>query len=249
MDNDVRSFIASLASFHEFEILYPERKLLKFRIRKSYDNVALVLHTPSFELGELTFQILQHATTELTELYKGSLVHREWILEFLHTYIKSPEGIAALAKAKVTRETENTNAITKREIATKVATKERHEKRLNELRIKYLGVRTVIRERHNMLTHCWSCTCPLDNSIDLECISCSWIICICGACGCGYEDAYEYEYDAYGYGYGCCVEDIQESQNNSYDDENLKDIREELEDDNESWAKSEEEGWFYDDDD
>jgi hypothetical protein len=26
----------------------------------------------------------------------------------------------------------------------------------------------------------------LDNAVDVECVACDWIICVCGACGCGF---------------------------------------------------------------
>ena len=35
--------------------------------------------------------------------------------------------------------------------------------------------------------NCWSCKKSVDNSVDLECSGCGWIICgSCGACGCAY---------------------------------------------------------------
>ncbi len=36
------------------------------------------------------------------------------------------------------------------------------------------------------VTHCYTCHAHLDNSSDVECVSCGWILCHCGACGCGY---------------------------------------------------------------
>ena len=42
--------------------------------------------------------------------------------------------------------------------------------------------------RVRRVTHCYGCKSPLDNAVDLECLSCKWIPCgHCGACGCGYE--------------------------------------------------------------
>ncbi len=36
-------------------------------------------------------------------------------------------------------------------------------------------------------SYCWNCKQQVDNSIDLECSACGWIICSsCGACGCTY---------------------------------------------------------------
>lgn len=36
-------------------------------------------------------------------------------------------------------------------------------------------------------THCYRCKSNLDNSINLECSACRWIVCYCGACGCGWQ--------------------------------------------------------------
>jgi len=39
----------------------------------------------------------------------------------------------------------------------------------------------------NRASYCWNCKQPVDNSVDLECSACGWIICgNCGACGCTY---------------------------------------------------------------
>jgi hypothetical protein len=63
-----------------------------------------------------------------------------------------------------------------------------HKKRLNDLKIKYVGIRRASpQKRNHRVTHCWSCKKNLDNSIDFECMSCGWILCRCGACGCGYK--------------------------------------------------------------
>lgn len=40
------------------------------------------------------------------------------------------------------------------------------------------------------VTHCYSCKQTLDNSVNIECKACSWIICPCGACGCGWVGRY-----------------------------------------------------------
>lgn len=57
----------------------------------------------------------------------------------------------------------------------------------------------------NRVSHCWNCKQKVDNSIDLECSACGWIVCgECGACGCLYSDAknkleeeYKQTYEAY----------------------------------------------------
>ncbi len=61
-----------------------------------------------------------------------------------------------------------------------------HEKFLLSKDLPYNGIRTNKNRRHRT-THCYNCKKPLDNSVDVECNSCGWIICSCGACGCGYS--------------------------------------------------------------
>jgi hypothetical protein len=39
---------------------------------------------------------------------------------------------------------------------------------------------------HKRVTHCYACKGALDNSVDLECMTCGWMLCTCAACGCGY---------------------------------------------------------------
>ena len=45
--------------------------------------------------------------------------------------------------------------------------------------------RRVLAPSTPRMTHCWNCKKPLSNLISVECESCKWIICSCGACGCG----------------------------------------------------------------
>lgn len=63
---------------------------------------------------------------------------------------------------------------------------ERHRDHLAGLGIEYKGTRGAdTRKRSHRVTHCWSCHCNLDNAVDIECVTCNWILCSCGACGCG----------------------------------------------------------------
>lgn len=50
--------------------------------------------------------------------------------------------------------------------------------------IPYKGTTKSTRQRMHRVTHCYNCKGPLDNSIDIECAQCGWIICGCGACNC-----------------------------------------------------------------
>jgi|GEM_PF-3338561 len=67
----------------------------------------------------------------------------------------------------------------------KLTPEERHKERLERLGKEYLGVRQAKpNPSRRRVTHCWACKKTLDNSIDVECVSCNWILCQCGACGC-----------------------------------------------------------------
>ena len=68
--------------------------------------------------------------------------------------------------------------------ARKSAIAERHRVRLEALGLLYKGVKPSV-PRARRVTHCWSCKDKLDNSIDVECNACGWILCGCGGCGCG----------------------------------------------------------------
>jgi hypothetical protein len=65
-------------------------------------------------------------------------------------------------------------------------TEQRHKERLARLGKEYMGIRPVMGARPRRVTHCYSCKGRLDNSIDIECVACGWILCGCGACGCGF---------------------------------------------------------------
>jgi len=62
-----------------------------------------------------------------------------------------------------------------------------HERRFATMSRRYVGVRLAGAHNQNRVTHCWSCMHDLLGSRDLECRSCGWLVCLCGACGCGYE--------------------------------------------------------------
>ena len=49
------------------------------------------------------------------------------------------------------------------------------------------GDARVVESRRHRATHCYSCKCGLSSTSNLECTSCNWLICKCGACGCGYS--------------------------------------------------------------
>lgn len=63
---------------------------------------------------------------------------------------------------------------------------ERHKRFMEMTGRVYQGVGPSY-QKERRVTHCWFCKSELDNSIDIECRSCGWIICGCGACGCNYS--------------------------------------------------------------
>lgn len=63
-----------------------------------------------------------------------------------------------------------------------------HKKYLKNLGLPDNGIRHVTRNHVHRVTHCWSCSTRLNNFIDIECVTCGWIICGCGACGCGFSN-------------------------------------------------------------
>lgn len=70
---------------------------------------------------------------------------------------------------------------------TRNLTIERHKNDLKNLGKEYRGVRFKRTDIKHRITHCYNCKESLNNLMDIECISCNWIICKCGACGCGYH--------------------------------------------------------------
>lgn len=61
----------------------------------------------------------------------------------------------------------------------------RHHQFLADRGLSGRGTRRAV--ERNRASFCWNCKQPVDNSIDLECSVCRWIICgSCGACGCTY---------------------------------------------------------------
>lgn len=69
----------------------------------------------------------------------------------------------------------------------KQITEERHKDYLLSLGKKYSGISISSQSKKHRITHCYNCKEVLDNSTNLECNTCGWIICQCGACGCGYS--------------------------------------------------------------
>lgn len=63
----------------------------------------------------------------------------------------------------------------------------RHKEFLRKIGRPFIGVRFADDSKHRT-AHCYHCKNELDNSVDLECMKCGWILCFyCGACGCSFR--------------------------------------------------------------
>ena len=62
----------------------------------------------------------------------------------------------------------------------------RHNAYIEEHGKRYMGVSETSKRSHRV-THCYACKNHLDSELNIECQSCNWLICYCGACGCGYQ--------------------------------------------------------------
>jgi len=61
---------------------------------------------------------------------------------------------------------------------------EKHAQYLSSRGLTNDGTRIASNGRLHRTPPCWRCKKHLDNSFDIECALCGWIICNCGACGC-----------------------------------------------------------------
>lgn len=68
----------------------------------------------------------------------------------------------------------------------RIKAEQRHREFLASLGAHDNGVSPVTTIKKHRTPHCYKCKYLLDNSIDIECNTCGWIVCSCGACGCGY---------------------------------------------------------------
>ena len=84
---------------------------------------------------------------------------------------------------RLTREAEEL----KKRQALNLTLEEIHKERLVKMGKEYRGVRSANKDNlRRRFANCYSCKKNLDNSVDIECVACDWILCKCGACGCGY---------------------------------------------------------------
>tara|TARA_B100000674_G_scaffold334961_1_gene279735 strand:- start:644 stop:1273 length:630 start_codon:yes stop_codon:yes gene_type:complete len=66
----------------------------------------------------------------------------------------------------------------------------RHKSFLKKIGYVNYNDKKTFKAKSKRKTHCYNCKEDLDSFMNLSCLDCKWILCICGACGCGfkYED-------------------------------------------------------------
>ena len=70
--------------------------------------------------------------------------------------------------------------------AEKAAFLQRHKEYLEGLGKPFTGTAEPL-SKGSRKTHCYVCKEKLDSHFFVQCNSCNWLICHCGACGCGYD--------------------------------------------------------------
>lgn len=140
------------------------------------------------------------ATSHIAAYLQWHTLHgAAWIEDERRYYASRAVREAEQEQKRIKREQERLERLERERVETERAAEaeriarltlpQRHKELIENLGKKYLGVRPAAHDpRRLRITHCYSCKQHLDNSINLECVSCNWILCNCGACGCGYEE-------------------------------------------------------------
>ena len=180
------------------EVAHAERgkgSITAIEQRGSYDPLITLMFSQevkvwppsSFKNGKTTLFINQGTLSRARSAYEERRAEREAAdLKAKHQE-EIQRKAAAERQARIDVELEKAAAARReRERFAALPLEEKHREMLKRLGLPYEGVRPAT-PRHRRVTHCYSCKERLDNSVDVECIVCGWILCTCGACGCGYS--------------------------------------------------------------
>lgn len=131
----------------------------------------------------------REALTTAQEEDRASTIvaYEKWHAEHGATFLKNDEN--RRHKEILKRNAQEEAEALRREVEIEARRQEtivRHREYLERHGKKYAGVSENSRRSHRA-THCYACKASLDSDLHIECKSCSWLICHCGACGCGYE--------------------------------------------------------------
>lgn len=160
------------------------RRLVGLRVKHSlFNEYGVVSEFIQTDFGSIFVWI--HFENPVGEDMKNDLKLSESIFASHITELKLPIELFG----EVENHETNLRKIHKQNVTVSVITKEeisrRHQQHMQEYGISYSGEK----ESDKLLryTHCWKCKKDINNIEFLECATCGWIICQCGACGCGYS--------------------------------------------------------------
>jgi len=156
-------------------------------ITLTFEGVTKVWPPKSFESGKTRFW-LNSSLASLVDNAAAELAAKEHAAA--EAARREAEELAALKEATLA-EARRWASLTPEEKHRErmAALVERHKERLSRLGLAFKGIRLSVASRFHRVTHCYECYGELDNSVDVECVACNWILCECGACGCGYRKA------------------------------------------------------------
>lgn len=99
------------------------------------------------------------------------------------------------------------------------------------------------------VTHCYNCSNNLSTTDFCICDKCRWIQCSCGACGCQYarSEISERNSEIDALHHEVLAEEYQNDVNEEYQSEVAMEIFGEMQSEQDDLARSEEEGWLYED--
>ena len=141
----------------------------------------------SFKNGKTKLTIGQDLLSRVEEVGKERAEARRLSAIKLEQEAEEKRRIAAEQRAEWEKYlAEQEAARRERERFANLPLAERHKEILAQLGLPYKGLRPAT-QRYRRVTHCYACRQHLDNSVDVECVTCGWILCTCGACGCGYS--------------------------------------------------------------
>jgi hypothetical protein len=151
------------------------------RIRHRRPDTVYLYHVQKSEMREMPTDVREVLTT-----VRGSAreLHIDRYLDWFARH--GEEFIANLPPLPADHEKRTKQYQRKRQEERRRRAIERHKQYLQKHRKQYMGV-SEMRLTKRRVTHCYSCKEDLDSNLHVQCNSCRWMICYCGACGCGYE--------------------------------------------------------------
>lgn len=153
---------------------------------------ALILHDPNLQIGGREWVNLYSVDHNEIRPFDRSIVREkvrranhteyDYALRAYETWTQKDNGsfVADELLAKKRKEEQHSSDLTPKDQRDKI---NKHREFLRKTGKS--GEEKIVNARWDRATHCYSCKSSITMP-NLECTSCNWIICECGACGCGY---------------------------------------------------------------